>query len=418
MTNKLAEIRLREDSLFIANSVKQFLASINPAFYIPSFYTEIDARLNFFCAGCQRLDLRARRIRTSGNDEVTLCSYCYDGENNCPLWVSNPDGYVGVPTETEKREDSSFRKSPYNVDHFRRLADLKVNGGLRKGETIEERLQKDCPLLLPGRVWKKAAVSKLWNHGEGALFLPQFTRNCAGVPIRDTLVVNELGELTDQIKDEYLLADLSGNFSTEYIHQCVYKGLSGGGGGGGSTVRGKNVAFRMLYPDKSRDNNWVQPSVLASVSSVGGNYEHIKEKAIKLKKLLCVASMFELFFRHAQCVLKAWSPDGFDIASVDWDSSEEIPIDVKREWLKLAIESLSLCPGRVPNFLDPSGSSSLVGGTEESNRVEDAIASEILANPEIMNDLKFREEKVRLKEMYRKLSVRLSGCINKHTPVH
>ena len=212
--------------------------------------------------------------------------------------------------------------------------------------------------------------------------------------LKEILVRDDDGNLTNQIKDEFLDDHLG--VSEDFLVELLYQGRCGRGGG--SANRRANPAFRILYPHKSDHDNWVQSKALSGLARIAVEYEHLVEKAAMLKKNFGVAAMFELLFDKAKCVLEAWSPDGLDLASVDWNDSTSIAIDRKREWLALVLPRLGLCCGREPLFQDLSGSRSPSVRAEEASRVNDAIASEILADrSRIMEDLRFREEKVRLK---------------------
>ena len=108
---------------------------------------------------------------------------------------------------------------------------------------------------------------------------------------------------------------------------------------------------------------------------------------------------------QAQCVLKAWAPDGLDLTSVDWNDSRSIIIDDQRKWLELVIERLGLRGGRKSIILDTSQLSTLSKGTDESDQVEDAIASEILADlPRITKELQFQKEKVGSQNVFKCVS--------------
>ena len=354
----------------------------------PTLISVNGARHHFFCHGCGRLDIEAKHTHTSDGKEVTTCSYCFHEENNRPKWESG-EVYVGVPTEEEKRE--RFRDSPYSMAHIQAVIDLKIAG--QKLEEMVETLTKEFPLLVAGNKWTNPRISELWNHGTGTIFMSQLTRNCKGVSLKEILVRDADGNLTSQIKDVFA-QDHSGDISQEYFEENLLVGR--GGNGGDSPSRTLNVGLRMLYPDKSNEcNNWVQPKELAELSTLAGTYEHLVGKVVQLRKTLCVAAFFELFFDQAQCVLKAWAPDGLDLASVDWNDSRSITIDDQRKWLELVIERLGLCGGRKPIILDPSQSSTLSNGTDESDQFEDAIASEILADfSRITEELQFQKVKV------------------------
>ena len=113
----------------LKNAVEIFLAQVNPAAFIPTCHSVAGAGQYYFCSGCQRLDVKAVRARTSGDVEVTLCSLCYDSDNKCPARESNEVDYVGVPTDAEKREGSSFVQSPYTMPIIQALINLKIEGG-------------------------------------------------------------------------------------------------------------------------------------------------------------------------------------------------------------------------------------------------------------------------------------------------
>lgn len=97
--------------------------------------------------------------------------------------------------------------------------------------------------------------------------------------------------------------------------------------------------------------------------------------------MLHVVAYFQLFFEKAPCILKAWSPEGIIVDDIDWNDSKKIPIGVKRKWLALVVDKLGLCAGRTPIFLNDAypAKRTLVGGSAESNKFADLIATEILA---------------------------------------
>ena len=389
------------------SAVEHQLDQNNPASYIPSNFSVAGARRYFFCSGCQRLDLEATLAQTSVGQQVTLCSYCYNSEGKCPMWESHRDGHVGVPTAAEKRARKAYNDSDsvFTMEIIQTFIDGKIHSGLSYDD-LAEKLQNDCPLL-EGK-WTKSRVSKLWNNGEGCMHLSQLTRDCKTVPIKDILERDESGALTSQIKNEYR-QDCSNDFSPKFYKEVLYSGLLGRGGGsavlysgllgrgGGSATRRSNVALRLLYPVKSDQGNWILPAALSELAPLSQRYEHLEGKTDKLRRSLCLVAMFELLFDKARRVLEVWSPSGIDLGSVDWNDSTSITIEVKRDWLALVVDKLGLCCGKLPTFLDLSGSTSSAVRAEQNHRVEDANASELLADlPRILDDLQFRKDKVRL----------------------
>lgn len=366
------------------------LAQDNPAAYIPALHSVPGAGRNFFCTGCQRLDVEARRIRTSEGAEVTVCSNCFDGDNICPMWESNKDNYVGVPTDEEKHAGTTYETNPYTIPILERFIHEKLTSGLSY-EDLVKRLEKVCPLLV-GK-WSKSRISNIWNNGGcGIIHLSQLTRDCEGVAIKTILETDAKGGLTNRIKREFR-DDNGGIFSKGFLDDVVFSGRRQRGGG--STNRRSNAALRILYPELSVEGNWVQPKALKRLAGMS-KYKHIVGKTAKLRKILSLVAIFELLFEKASCVLKAWSPDGLDLDSVDWSDSTSVSLDVMCEWVAIVCKRLSLCCGRDPIFLDLSGSKTSAERAAENRRVEDAIASEIMADQSrIIGEMKSRKDKVR-----------------------